>query len=162
MYQRYSNKKFNATSSGDRKIALEVLTKQGVHPPGLLAYHNSRPVGWLAFSPRESFDRLVKSRVIKPMDDQAVWSIVCFFIHKDFRGKGIGKQLIQGAIGYAKNHGIAIIEAYPAETGGAQISMEASYMGITSIFEDVGFENVGETKAKAGGKPRVIMRYCIE
>jgi len=162
MYQRYSNQKFNETSAGDRKIALEVLTNEGIHPPGLLAYHNSRPVGWLAFSPKESFDRLVKSRVIEPVDDQPVWSITCFFIHKEFRGKRIGKQLIQGAIEYSKKHEISIIEAYPAETQGENISAEASYMGVISNFNDLGFQKVSETKAKAGGKPRIIMRYYLD
>jgi hypothetical protein len=37
--------------------------------------------------PREDFIKLENSRVHKRIDNNIVWSIPCFFIHKDFRGE---------------------------------------------------------------------------
>jgi hypothetical protein len=48
--------------------------------PGLIAYAHDEPAGWIAFGPREQYLRLKNSRILKPVDDQSVWSIVCFFV----------------------------------------------------------------------------------
>jgi hypothetical protein len=40
-------------------------------------------------APREDFPRIGRSRALKPQDDQdGVWAVPCFFIHKGHRGEG--------------------------------------------------------------------------
>ncbi len=41
--------------------------------PGLLAYADGRPVGWIAVEPRRAYERLSHSRVLKPVDSPSRW-----------------------------------------------------------------------------------------
>lgn len=52
--------------------------------PGLLAYRDGRPIGWVAVAPR-SDDERVAGRGSGAAQDRDVWSIVCFYI--DRRGR---------------------------------------------------------------------------
>ncbi|MCI0828213.1 MAG: GNAT family N-acetyltransferase, partial [Chloroflexi bacterium] len=99
---------------------------------------------------------LNRSRVLKPVDDQPVWSIVCFFIHKNHRRQGVTVKLIEGAVQYAKENGAKIVEAYPTRPRGKQLGPESSFMGIPRLFTRAGFVRVAEpSEAKA------IMRYYV-
>ncbi len=80
---------------------------------GLLAYENEVPIGWCSIAPREDYDSLGRSRILKPVDDQKVWSLVCFYIQPKFRNLGVSEVLIKGAIEFVKLHHGTIIEAYP-------------------------------------------------
>ena len=46
-------------------------------PPGVIGYDGKRPVAWCAVAPREQYSALARSRVLKPVDDEPVWSISC-------------------------------------------------------------------------------------
>ena len=56
--------------------------------PGILAYSADEPVGWCSIAPRDEFPTLARSRILKPVDDQPVWSVVCFFTARSQRRKG--------------------------------------------------------------------------
>ena len=160
---RISNKQYVETSHDDRRILLKTITDEKPDPPGLIGYVDNQPVAWCGFSPRTSFERLNRSRNIKPIDEKEVWSIVCFFIHKNFRGKNIISELIAGAIEYAKNNIVSIIEAYPIELSeNERLEGTPIWYGTKSIFTNLGFKKVGNTKSKSAGKVRIIMRYYIE
>ena len=55
-------------------------------------------VGWVSLAPRPAYDRLTHAKVLAPVDDQPVWSIVCFVVSRKARGKGIATALLDGAI----------------------------------------------------------------
>jgi SAM-dependent methyltransferase/GNAT superfamily N-acetyltransferase len=111
--------------SGDRKPLAEGQRRSAVHraalkalvdggrPPGLLAYHDGVPVGWVSLGPREDFAKLQRSPVMKPVDDRPVWSIVCFVVPPQHRGQGVAHALLRGAIAYAREQGATLLEAYP-------------------------------------------------
>ena len=65
---------------------------------GLLAYLHGEVVGWIAVEPRESYPRLAHSRTLQPVDEQAVWSVTCFFVAKRFRRQGITVELLKAAV----------------------------------------------------------------
>lgn len=161
-YWRFTNKKFNDMKPNERKKSLIKIIEENDIAPGILAYFENKPVGWLAISPRKKFERIVKSRVIKPVDDKPVWSIVCFYIHEDFRGKGVSKELIKTAETYAEGCGASIVESYPIDSSkckkNEKIDDSLAYVGVSSLFDTMGFVKVADTKAKSGGKPRIIMR----
>ena len=124
--------------------------------PGILGYEDGETIGWCSVAPREDFGSLNRSRVLKPVDDLPVWSIVCFFIHKDHRNKGVGAELLKGAVKYATDQGAKIVEAYPTKPRGKRLDAGSSYMGIPSVFEQAGFEKVADpSEAKS------IMRFYI-
>src|SRR5258706_10833248 len=83
---------------------------------GLLAYLHGEVVGWIAVEPRESYSRLAHSRALKPVDDQVVWSVTCFFVAKNSRRKGITVELLKAAVEHVRKQGGKIVEGYPVDT----------------------------------------------
>jgi GNAT superfamily N-acetyltransferase len=97
------------------------------------------------------------SRVHKRIDDLAVWSITCLFIKKDFRKSGISVQLLKGAVQYAKENKIRIIEAYPTIPTKDKIPDSFAWIGLYKSFERAGFEIVDNTS-----RNRPMVRYYTD
>ena len=129
--------------------------------PGVLAYDDGEVAGWCSVSPRTSYHRLVRSRVIPKLDDEPVWSIVCFVVRAGFRRRGMAGHLLDGAVEFARGHGAAVVEAYPADTGGDRIDVASAYVGTRSLFERHGFEVASTTSSVTGGHPRVLVRRSL-
>jgi len=84
MWPRLRRSNFQKQKGPGNKKAMKRLVQSGP-PPGLLAYDDGRPVAWCALAPRETYHALANSRILKPVDDQPVWSVVCFFVAKPYR-----------------------------------------------------------------------------
>ncbi len=109
--------------------------------PGLLAYADGQPVGWCAVAPRASYVRLAGSRVLKPVDDQPVWSVSCFFVAHGYRRRGVTVQLLEAAAKFAKRHGARLLEGYPIEPSREQSDVFV-FTGLASAFRKAGFKEV--------------------
>jgi len=86
-----------ANKAKKSRSQLKALVDAG-QPPGLIGYRGRTPVGWISLGPREEFAKLARSQVMKPVDDQPVWSIICFVVPSEFRGQGVAHELLEGAI----------------------------------------------------------------
>lgn len=106
-------------------------------PPGLLGYIEGRPVGWVQVGPRFDFPTLGRSRLLKPVDEVEPWAINCFVVKVGERQQGIGRGLLAAAIGYAKERGAAVIEAYPVD--GTRGSVVDYFTGTLGMFNEHGF-----------------------
>jgi GNAT superfamily N-acetyltransferase len=148
---------YSRSSLDARRAALRAQTRE-TPPPGMLAYLGDEPAGWLGFGIRQRMERLVRSRTIPAVDDVPVWSVFCFTVRTGYRRRGLGRPLLDGLIGYAREQGAPALEAYPVDTRGARIHGTAAYVGTTSMFEDAGFRRVLETDAKSARLPRWLMR----
>lgn len=120
---------------------------------GLLGYAGPEPVAWLSLGPRSDFPRLLKSRVLSAVDDRPVWSIVCLFVRRDARNRGYSKAMVLGARKFAKEQGIALLEAYPHERSASRMADAFVWMGLKSAFVAAGFEEVARRS-----RTRPIMR----
>lgn len=127
------------------RSGLRALTEAGKPPPGLIAYRGKEPVGWVSLGPREQFARLAKSPVMGPVDDQPVWSIVCFVVPTAHRHQGVAHALLQGAIAFAARHRARLLEAYPVDKAvrGADAWM---WFGAKSMYDQAGFAEVARRK----------------
>src|SRR4029453_17715298 len=94
--------------------AMKALVDRG-SVPGLIGYEDGVPVAWVSLGPREDYAKLRRSPVMKPVDDQPVWSIVCFFVDSDARGRGLSQRMLEAAVDYARSRGARLVEAYPVE-----------------------------------------------
>ena len=103
-YYRWPSSEFSALGAGGGRRALERQVTEGP-PPGLLAYVDGQPVGWVGIGPRHEMGRLVRSRTIPLIDDVPVWSILCFLVRPGFRRRGVTKALLQGVIAHARAAG---------------------------------------------------------
>jgi len=84
-------------------------------PPGVVIYRDGEPVGWCNIGPRTEITRLARSRLIRPVDDVPVWSIVCVVVRPGHRRQGVTAPLLEGAVAYAASHGAPAVEAYPVD-----------------------------------------------
>ena len=148
MYYRVSGKGVLVRpGDGQRKSAREALLSLADQdpPPGLIGYRGKTPVGWLALGPREDFAKLAKSPVMKPVDARPVWSIVCFVVPSEYRKQGVARELLAGAIAYARKRGVRLLEAYPVDKD-APSAADASWFGSKRMFDAAGFEEVARRR----------------
>jgi GNAT superfamily N-acetyltransferase len=122
---------------------------------GLLGHLATKPVGWISFGPREDFKRLCKSPVMKPVDDEPVWSVVCFVVPSEHRRKGVASALLQAAIRFCKRRGVRLLEAYPIDQR-EPTNDQWLWHGCASMFEKAGFVEVARRKPK-----RPVVRLTI-
>ncbi len=127
--------------------------------PGLLAFENDQPVGWIAVAPRTELTRIVRSRAMPPVDDEPVWVIPCITVRKAHRGRGIAVALIRGAVAYADDHGASTVEAYP-RADGKRTGDDNAYFGTEPLFSRAGFRVVRQPlpDRPRNWLPRVAMR----
>ena len=155
MWWRISRKEFQANQGEGNRNAMRSLVDAGV-VPGILAYKGQIPIGWCSIGPRERYGSLERSPVLKRLDDSPVWSIVCFFIAKEYRGRGFAETLLRGAITYAAEQGAEILEAYPNRVKKDKLPPVSSFMGVPAVYERIGFKICAEPS-----KSKLIMRYTI-
>lgn len=146
----------NSSADGNRE-RLATLTRDGP-PPGLVGYRDGRAVGWVSLAPRPAFDRLTHAKVLAPVDEKPVWSLVCFVVSREARGRGVARALLGAAVTWAKDHGATILEAYPSDADGRRIPAANAYHGTLSMFEDAGFEVVARRQANRTTSVRPIVR----
>lgn len=145
-----------ARGKGDgNRRALRLLVARG-EEPGILATIGGRVVGWCAVAPRAQYRRLERSRVLKPVDDEPVWSVPCFFVAREFRRQGLSVELLRAAVEFAAARGARVVEGYPVDAGGKKAADVFVWTGLVSTFERAGFVEVARRSPT-----RPIMRCVI-
>jgi GNAT superfamily N-acetyltransferase len=84
------------------------------------------------------------------IDDEPVWSIVCFYIARDYQGRGVAEALIRAAIEHASARG----RGSSRRTARSRRTA-TPFTGHERLFEKMGFRVV-----RPGGR-RSTMRYEI-
>ena len=123
---------------------------------GLLAYYHGEVIGWVAVEPRSAYPKLAHSRTLKPVDDQPVWSVTCFFVAKKFRKKGVTVELLKATVEHVKSEGGKIVEGYPVDTNN-EMAAPFIYTGTAAAFRQAGFKEVARNTPT-----RPIFRFMVE
>jgi GNAT superfamily N-acetyltransferase len=155
MWWRLKRSDFERQKGEDNRRAMKILVHSG-EVPGLLAYAGDVPVGWCSVAPRDNFPVLNRSRVLKKIDEIPVWSVVCFFINKNYRNRGLSVRLLRAAIEYVKQQGGAVLEGYPVEPKTDIMPAAFAWTGLASAFKKAGFVEVVRRS-----QTRPIMRFSI-
>ena len=138
------------SDSQAKKDVLHALVASGT-PVGILGYLDDEPVAWCSIAPRDSYRKL--GGPDDPADTSgSVWSIVCFFVPRRLRGKGMTRLLIEAAVDHARENGATVVEAYPVDP----TSPSYRFMGLVGTFEAMGFREVGRA-----GTRRHVMRLSL-
>lgn len=154
MFFRLTSKQFSANGNSGNKKEMKLLVDNDMEP-GILAYVDGVPAGWCSLGPKNNFPRLNRSPITKKFDDEEVWSIVCFFIHRNYRKQGLSEELLRYAINYAKNRGAKILEGYPRDSN--SYSDSHMFVGVYGTFLKLGFKEMIRRKAH-----RPLMRYFFD
>lgn len=148
MYYRLTARQYGhghgEQAAARHRRAIATLAEAGP-PPGLLAYRDGKPVGWVALGPRQDFARLARSPTMRALDDKPVWSIVCFVVPSAYRKLGVAHELLAAAVAYAREQGADLLEAYPVDRAVAP-RPEAPWFGSLSMFVKAGFVEVARHK----------------
>jgi GNAT superfamily N-acetyltransferase len=124
----------------DNQRAMKALVDRGT-VPGLIGYENGVPVAWVSLGPREDYAKLRRSPVMKPVDDRPVWSIVCFFVDRKARGKGLSERMLRAAVDYARSRGVRLVESYPVDKD-RRSHPDFMFFGAKSMYDRAGFREV--------------------
>lgn len=143
MWWRQRAKEYERDRGAANGEAMRSIVEDG-REPGLLAYRDDRPVGWVSVAPREEFGRLDRSRVLARVDDEEVWSIVCFYIDRRDRRSGVGTTLLGAAVRRASERGARWVEAYPVDLEATTVRKASAelFTGTLAMFEEAGFVEV--------------------
>ena len=139
------------------RALLEQMTREG-HQPGLIAYRDGLPVGWISVGPRPEYGRVIRSPSLGPgrhnpeATDSSVWSVVCFWMPRRERGKGLATKLLRAAVDHAQAAGARVLEAYPVDTAGGRRPEPNLFTGTLAMFTRIGFT---EVERRAEGRPIV-------
>jgi ribosomal protein S18 acetylase RimI-like enzyme len=139
----WGSEPYAKTKEKNRK-ALRSLAADGKQV-GLIGYEDGVPCGWISFGPREDYARLANSTIMKPVDAQKVWSVICFVVPSEYRGQGVARRLLDAAVAFCRKKKVKLLEAYPVDKSqrGADTSM---WFGAKSMFDAAGFEEVARRK----------------
>jgi GNAT superfamily N-acetyltransferase len=149
----------------ERAARLRAQTDCG-HPDaeataGLVAYLDGEPVGWCAVEPRTAYEGLVRNNRVpwegrdEDKADDSVWAVTCVFTRAGFRKRGVGRALVQAAVGFARERGARALEGYPMTT--KDVIVEELNVGTEGVFAAAGFAEVSRPT-----KRRAVMRIDFE
>lgn len=138
-----SNKDWNGTTVPQRTEMLREEIADGP-PPGLIAYVDGEPAGWIRIGPRTGQARIPRTRMIaaasdEPLDDDSVWAVTCFVVRREHRGSGLNLELLRAAVDFANAAGARIIEGYPVDTRGEKKRTNDLFHGTLGTFLAAGF-----------------------
>lgn len=151
MYTRVSKEEAK-TATKDASVRKPMMMERidcGV-TVGLVGYDNGDPVAWVSIAPRETFPRL---KGPEAGDDESVWSLTCMYLKRKYRGAGIGHQMIDAAVSYARECKADIVEAYAVDPE----SPSYRNMGFIPAYEKAGFEKIEKFGAR-----RTVMRLALQ
>ena len=126
----------------------------------ILVFARERPVGWCQYGPKEELPRIDAGRGYRkigpPETSERVWRITCFFVDREFRGKGVSKIALKAALESIRKQGGGIVEAYPVVSKKMAAVAEWRWFGTPGMFEREGFKETGPL-----GNTWVLMRKTI-
>jgi GNAT superfamily N-acetyltransferase len=156
MWWRLKRSEFETQKGQGNRNAIKAIVESG-EVPGILAYLQGKLVAWCPVAPREHYSALQRSRILKPVDETPVWSVVCFFVIKGRRRKGITPRLLRAAVEYVKQQGGRVVEGYPVEPRREPMPDASAYTGLAATFLKAGF-----TEVLRRSETRPIMRFHIQ
>jgi GNAT superfamily N-acetyltransferase len=155
MWWRVSRAEFARRSATERRAAFRALVDAG-EVPGLLAYADGEPAAWCSLGPREHFPSLERSPTLKRVGGAPVWSIVCFYVARPYRRRGLSAALIRACADYAATRGAGLVEAQPVDPLGGPVDVAAAFTGLLPAFLDAGFVEVARRSPR-----RPIVRLAL-
>lgn len=135
------------------------LVKEG-RSHAILVYEGKIPIGWCQYGPQEELPRIDAGRnyrkVGPPATKEKLWRITCFFVDREYRGRGVAKAALKAALESIQRQGGGIVEAFPVVSKKMTAVPEWRWFGTPGMFRKEGFHRVAPL-----GTSGVLMRKTI-
>lgn len=141
---RHPREEWDARPVDQNRADLQGLVA-GARAPGLVAYDDDEPVGWVSVAPLSGMSRILTSEFFTATRDgedlSRRWVINCFVVRREARGRGLLSQLLSAAVEHARGQGADVVEGYPLDPERAdEVNADELFCGTVRHFEDQGFE----------------------
>ena len=73
--------------------------------------------GWCSIAPRETYEALERYKALPRIDPEPVWSVVCFFVDRRYRGQHLTVGLLKAGLDYARSMGAGLSRVIPWTRG---------------------------------------------
>jgi hypothetical protein len=140
----------------NKKAKKAPVQKRRTH--GIIVYSGKTPVGWVQYGTKRELPRLDASKTYQSLSlgskGTNVWRIICFFVDKNNRRRGVAVFGLKTALASIKKKGGGVVEAYPSAKPGRGASL--MWSGTMSMFDNAGFNMASQL-----GKSSVVMQKTI-
>lgn len=153
MFYRRTGKDSGLNAERNKQALCDLVSEDVM--PGLIGYSGDRPAGWISLGPRSDYLKMRRSPILKPVDDAEVWSVICSYVARPYRGQGVAHRLLAAGIEHARGQGVQILEAYPVDKPGRSHD-DFMFFGARSLYERAGFREVIRRSPS-----RVVMRLSL-
>jgi GNAT superfamily N-acetyltransferase len=137
----------------------EALVRQG-RSHAILVYSDETPVGWCQYGVRDELPRIDAGRgyrKVRPVvGNERLWRITCFFVDREYRGRGVAKIALHAALESIRKQGGGIVEAYPVVSKKMAAVPEWRWFGTPNMFRRERFKPVAPL-----GTSGLLMRRTI-
>jgi GNAT superfamily N-acetyltransferase len=152
-HTKHAEKTFEAA---DNRALKQRLVEEG-RAHAALVFDGDEAVGWCEYGPPIELPNLnhqkeYEAGVVTPPD----YRVTCFFVDRRYRRQGVAAVALRGALELIAQAGGGIVEAYPQDTQGKQITASFLYSATRSLFEDAGF-----TYSRPKGKNHCVMTKTV-
>lgn len=108
-----------------------------------VVFDGENAIGWCNYGRRELLPRIKhKKRYATAVQEAADWRITCFFIDRDYRGRGVAQIALNGALELIALEGGGLVESFPEDASGRKTSGAFLYNATLSIFDRAGFDRI--------------------
>jgi len=148
---------FHRKPDGGNRAEKECRVKEG-RTHAALVFDGEDSVGWCQFGPTAELPRIKHGKeYAKGLTTLPDWRITCFFVDKNYRGKGVTSLALEGAVNEIARLGGGVVESYPEDVEGRSTSGSFLYNATLSIFERQGFE-----KTRRLGKNHWVVTKAVK
>ena len=144
------------TADDARDFKHSLVTTGNAH--AALVFDGERAVGWAQFgSPAELPGIYHRKEYLEGVDVLPDYRITCFFVDREYRGRGVAEAALNGALTLIAAAGGGTVEGYPQDTPGKKMSATFLYSVTRGTFERAGFVYL-----RPKGKNNCVMRTVVE
>jgi GNAT superfamily N-acetyltransferase len=144
---------FRGSPEKNRERKLERVKSGEAH--AALVFDGEDCLGWCQFGSPAELPRIKNRKEYeKGLTDLPDWRIMCNFVGKGHRRKGVASAGLAGALELIAGHGGGVVEGYPEPAGA--VSAGFLFNGALSTYEKLGF-----ARDRQIGKHRWVVRKTV-
>ena len=143
------------TVDGNRALKEQRVREGGAH--AALVFDGDVAVGWCEYGPPAELPNIYHRKEYEQgLEQLPDYRLTCFFVDRAYRRQGVSEVALRGALDLIAQGGGGVVEAYPQDTAGKQITASFLYNGSRSLLERAGF-----SYSRPKGKNHCVMRTTV-